>query len=108
MSYTQGKWFVEESYSIDAIAMLGKFNVQRELGVKRGASHDDAKRIVDCVNACYGMENPADEIAKLRSERDALLSSSKKLMSFIMHPSIEADETIPELVNMQKAIDLAG
>lgn len=108
MSYTKGKWFVEESYSIDAIAMLGKFNVQREVGVRRAGSYDDAKRIVDCVNACDGMDNPDDEISKLRRERNALLASSKDLMDFIMHPTIEADETIPELINMQKAIDLAG
>lgn len=73
MSYTKGKWFVEESYSIDAIAMLGKFNVQREVGVRRAGSYDDARRIVDCVNACDGMESPDDEIAELRRERGELL-----------------------------------
>ena len=67
MSYTKGKWFVEESYSIDAIAMLGKFNVQREVGARRAGSYDDAKRIVDCVNACDGMDDPLLEIARLRA-----------------------------------------
>lgn len=33
----------------------------------------DANRIVTCVNACAGMEDPASEIAELKRQRDELL-----------------------------------
>lgn len=32
----------------------------------------NAARIVQCVNACAGMENPAEEIAKLKAENEQL------------------------------------
>lgn len=34
----------------------------------------NAKRIVTCVNACAGMEDPAEEIAELKRQRDELLA----------------------------------
>ncbi len=42
---------------------------------------EDARRIVACVNACAGMENPADEIAKLKSERSEMLSALKEILN---------------------------
>lgn len=35
----------------------------------------DAGRIVACVNACAGMENPAAEITELKRQRDDLLAA---------------------------------
>lgn len=38
------------------------------------------ERIVACVNACAGMETPADGIAKLKSERLELLKALESLL----------------------------
>lgn len=35
----------------------------------------NARRIVTCVNACAGMEDPAAEISELKRQRDELLAS---------------------------------
>ena len=35
----------------------------------------NANRIVDCVNACAGMADPAAEIAELKRKRDELLAA---------------------------------
>ena len=35
--------------------------------------HENAVRIVTCINACAGMEDPAAEIAELKRQRDELL-----------------------------------
>lgn len=35
----------------------------------------NARRIVTCVNACAGMEDPAAEIAELKRQRDELLKA---------------------------------
>ena len=37
----------------------------------------NVSRIVSCVNACTGMEDPAAEIAELKQQRDELLSAAK-------------------------------
>ena len=37
----------------------------------------NANRIVDCVNACAGMADPAAEIAELKRQRDELLGLVK-------------------------------
>ena len=39
---------------------------------------ENARRIVACVNACAGMEDPAAEIEKLRRQRDELLNLVKQ------------------------------
>ena len=49
----------------------GKY-AQRRIGDTANAA-----RIVSCVNACTGMQDPAQEIAELRSQRDALLKAAK-------------------------------
>ena len=84
MSYTKGEWhtFDNGSYvelrsdvpDVDALpwtaigdACASKYSQLGDLG------NDNAKRIVDCVNACSGMDDPAKEVAELREQRDALL-----------------------------------
>lgn len=37
-------------------------------------SDEDASRIVDCVNACAGMGNPAEEIAALKKQQNVIAS----------------------------------
>ena len=40
----------------------------------------DASRIVTCVNACAGMEDPAAEIDELKQQRDELLGLVKAVV----------------------------
>jgi len=40
----------------------------------------NARRIVACVNACEGMEDPAAEIAELKRQRDELLGLVKAVV----------------------------
>jgi len=84
MNHTKGKWFSHDngtyielrsdcpdgellSWTAIGDVCASKYSEVGDLGA------ENASRIVDCVNACDGMENPADEIAKLRKERDELL-----------------------------------
>lgn len=87
MSYTKGKWVIDERpelagkfYSDDATgSIIGDcqhYYLTHRSIEERAAN---AKRIVDCVNACDGMENPADEIAKLRSARDVAIDELNRL-----------------------------
>lgn len=79
MNYTKGKWFSHDngtyielrsdcpdgellSWTAIGDVCTSKFSAVGDLGA------ENASRIVDCVNACDGMENPVDEIAKLRYE----------------------------------------
>ena len=48
----------------------------------------NAKRIVDCVNACAGMDDPAKEIASLKETNADLLAA---LESFLRAPSVGSD-----------------
>lgn len=41
----------------------------------------NAERIVACVNACEGMEDPAAEIAALKAQRNELLAALEELMA---------------------------
>lgn len=45
--------------------------------------------------------NSHDELVKMNQE---LLAAASSLVDLIMHPSLDADESIPELVAMQAAI----
>ena len=79
MSYTKGVWYSHDNGSyieirssspdMDALPWSAIGDVCSSKYCERGdVSDDNAKRIADCVNACDGMENPVDEIAKLRYE----------------------------------------
>ena len=48
--------------------------------VSARTSSANAKRIVTCVNACVGMEDPAAEIEKLRRQRDELLALARAVV----------------------------
>jgi hypothetical protein len=43
----------------------------------------NAARIVACVNACAGMDDPAAEIERLRAEREEIMFCLKELMSIV-------------------------
>ena len=46
---------------------------------------DNATRIVECVNACAGMSDPAEDIATLKRQRDELTASLEKLYRGYVH-----------------------
>jgi len=90
MNHTKGKWFSHDngtyielrsdcpdgellSWTAIGDVCASKYSEAGDLGA------ENASRIVDCVNACDGMENPIDEIAKLRSERDAAVDELNRL-----------------------------
>lgn len=81
MSYTKGVWKVgrggycvvsqepvPEVNGSDAVEYYGGHLIGESM------SEANAKRIVECVSACDGMENPADDIAKLRQTIQMLTS----------------------------------
>lgn len=85
MSHTKGQWVARDS----AIGVVSDADDQ-SFGMMLAVAYveqydrpeewvDNSRRIVDCVNACDGMENPADEIAKLRGERDAAIGELSRL-----------------------------
>lgn len=85
MSHTKGKWVARDS----AIGVVSDADDQ-SFGMMLAVAYveqydrpeewvDNSKRIVDCVNACDGMEKPSDEISKLRGERDAAMDELNRL-----------------------------
>ena len=84
MNHTKGKWFSHNngtyielrsdcpdgellSWTAIGDVCASKYSEVGDLGA------ENASRIIDCVNACDGIDNPASDIAKLRRERDELL-----------------------------------
>ena len=59
----------------------------KELGIA------NAMRIVGCVNACVGMEDPAAEIEKLRRQRDELLDLVKRARLEWLDQNQTSDDT---------------
>lgn len=79
MNHTKGKWFSHDNgtyIELRSDCPDGELLSWTAIGDVCASKHsevgdlgaENASRIVDCVNACDGMENPADEIAKLRYE----------------------------------------
>ncbi|WP_320152983.1 hypothetical protein [uncultured Tolumonas sp.] len=66
---------------------------------------EDARRIVACVNACAGMENPTDEISRLKAERDDLLAALDGLVDCYcsVSPDLTRDERISHRRMLSKA-----
>lgn len=78
MSYMKGVWYSHDNGSyieirsdspdMDALPWSAIGDVCSSKYCERGdVSDDNAKRIVDCVNACDGMDDPLLEIARLRA-----------------------------------------
>jgi hypothetical protein len=75
---------------------------------------DDAKRIVECVNACAGMQNPAEEIQAMRTELSQLRTAKARLVEFVRksqvflnsHPSFSAGDQYKE--NKQLLTEMEG
>lgn len=71
--YSQEGWFICETYT-------------------KNRSHDinvvNAERIIQCVNACAGMENPDEEIAQLKADKARLIEALEISTEHIPHMNI--------------------
>lgn len=95
MSYTKGVWKVGRGgYCVVSTEPVPEVNGSEAVEYYGGhligesMSEANARRIVDCVNACDGMENPADEISKLRENVELLashLESCAKELTFMIN-----------------------
>ena len=68
------------------------------VGIVREAN---ASRIVACVNACAGMEDPAAEIDELKRQRDELLEALNMARDYIVCCTCGG----PALVGLAQVID---
>lgn len=66
---------------------------------------EDAKRIVACVNACAGFENPEDEVSRLKAERNDLLAALTGLVD--CYYSVIPDLTRDERINHRRVLSKA-
>jgi hypothetical protein len=69
-------------------------------------SKANAKRIVECVNACKGIENP-NTIPAILAERDRLQASNAELLAALKFLLKEFDQHIPETCTCHKIKDAA-
>ena len=46
---------------------------------RQGVEHSNPYRIVACVNACAGMEDPEKEITKLRADQQVLVDALERI-----------------------------
>jgi uncharacterized protein with PhoU and TrkA domain len=53
---------------------------------------EDAERIVQCVNACTDMKDPAKEIARLRADRAVMLNAYKELVNECLNEFVHLPE----------------
>ena len=56
-------------------------------------SEADVNRIISCVNACAGMDDPAAEIAELKRQRDELLNLVKRARLEWLDQNQTSDDT---------------
>jgi len=68
----------------------------------------DAERIVACVNACAGMGNPVDEIAKLKSKNSEMLSALKDILSINWRDELKGLDRPTDFAERQEAIRALG
>jgi hypothetical protein len=55
-------------------------NLYNTIGTEYDEAEANAARIVACVNACTGMEDPAAEINQLKAQRDDLIKQRADLI----------------------------
>ena len=73
MKHTQEPWETSKHGTPDAFPQFGIYSGNRNdhATIKGDNASADADRIVACVNACAGIEDPAAELARLRRVEDA-------------------------------------
>ena len=106
MSYVKGDWNGKRIdlsvHYFESIKTEVCFTGRTEVAVA------NAKRIVDCVNACDGMENPADDIAKLRRERDELLRVMIAIKADCDEASSYGDKVCVATLEIDRVLELCG
>ena len=70
------------SLNICAIDLYGNKAIVASPNFNFSNHHENALRIVTCVNACAGMADPAAEIAELKRQRDELIDEFDQIMKF--------------------------
>jgi hypothetical protein len=66
-------WRNDSTFAVEYIQPSGISAFVCQMNGSNGQSEANASRIVACVNACAGMEDPAAEIERLKAQRDELL-----------------------------------
>ena len=119
MNHTKGKWFSHDngtyielrsdcpdvellSWAAIGDVCASKYSEVGDVGV------ENASRIIDCVNACDGMDSPADEIAKLRSERDELLRVMVEIKADCDEASSYGDKVCVAALEIDRVLELCG
>ena len=112
MSHTKGQWVARDS-AIGVVSDADDQSFGMMLAVAYVEQYDmpdeweyNAKRIVDCVNACDGMDSPADEIAKLRSERDELLRVMVEIKADCDEASSYGDKVCVATLEIDRVLEL--
>ena len=75
MKHTKEPWYIGYVHQSNGPAILAKYVTENQTGIQwigttigEKTCDANAARIVACVNACAGMDDPATEIANLREE----------------------------------------
>ena len=79
MKHTPEPWELRKMHGTE---MWGAKSHISDWFVFEFALEKDAARIVACVNACAGMDDPAAEIERLRAERGELLAALENLIAW--------------------------
>ena len=66
----------------------------------------DVDRILSCVNACAGMEDPAKEIAEMRMQRDELLEALDDLYKGYVFVLVAGRDRIIDLGGQCDPVDV--
>ena len=81
MKHTQEPWETSKHGTPDAFPQFGIYSGNRNdhATIKGDNASADADRIVACVNACAGIEDPAAELARLRRVEDAARDAAEAM-----------------------------
>lgn len=84
-------------YSLELVTTLAPTN----------GKHEEATRIVQCVNACAGMEDPEKEIADLRAQNTSLFRLLADIRAAAGDQSgrLMQDELVEHIRNMRRDAD---
>jgi len=88
--HTQGKW----EHSGNQIVSGAQEICEMEACYRQGERKANAARIVSCVNACEGMDDPAKDIAALRAENAKLRDAAHEALNEIL--ACVVDGTFPQ------------
>lgn len=106
MKHTPEPWGIEETRTTLWVGPLrrdGKvntivtdFDVNGLIEEAEARNRADAARIVECVNACAGMADPAAEIARLRARNERMRKALERVMDIDRIPGSQMCEAARE------------